>query len=165
VRFDAGDVLFVPAGVPHRFASFSASSRPGPVLRPQGGVQSASAVLAHHQLQPRPDIRHRADLHIDEIAARALDRMTPSVTSSDFRGLLVQLTRACRPTSSLSAPQKLVEFGRAGDEEVHEVGTAFGGLAANFAAMRAGAIVLRRIDGVERHAGLMPSLSVRDLVE
>jgi gentisate 1,2-dioxygenase len=24
VRFDAGDVLFVPAGVPHRFASFSA---------------------------------------------------------------------------------------------------------------------------------------------
>src|SRR5947207_1172324 len=24
VRFNAGDVLFVPAGVPHRFASFSA---------------------------------------------------------------------------------------------------------------------------------------------
>lgn len=41
VRFDAGDVLFVPAGVPHRFASFSAEFKAWVVFfGPQGGAQS-----------------------------------------------------------------------------------------------------------------------------
>ncbi|HXC57026.1 MAG TPA: cupin domain-containing protein [Rhizomicrobium sp.] len=42
VRFDAGDVLFVPAGVPHRFASFSAEFKAWVIFfGPDGGVQSA----------------------------------------------------------------------------------------------------------------------------
>ena len=41
VRFDAGDVLFVPAGVPHRFASFSAEFKAWVIFfGPQGGVQT-----------------------------------------------------------------------------------------------------------------------------
>jgi cupin superfamily acireductone dioxygenase involved in methionine salvage len=40
VRFDAGDVLFVPAGVPHRFASFSAEFKAWVVFfGPDGGVK------------------------------------------------------------------------------------------------------------------------------
>ena len=40
VRFDAGDVLFVPAGVPHRFASFSAEFKAWLLFYgPQGGTQ------------------------------------------------------------------------------------------------------------------------------
>src|ERR1700761_8422780 len=39
VRFDAGDVLFVPAGVPHRFASFSAEFKAWVMFfGPEGGV-------------------------------------------------------------------------------------------------------------------------------
>ncbi|MEJ1967624.1 MAG: cupin domain-containing protein [Rhizomicrobium sp.] len=39
VRFDAGDVLFVPAGVPHRFASFSAEFKAWVVFfGPEGGA-------------------------------------------------------------------------------------------------------------------------------
>ena len=42
VRFDAGDVLFVPAGVPHRFASFSAEFKAWVIFfGPEGGVKSA----------------------------------------------------------------------------------------------------------------------------
>ena len=42
VRFDAGDVLFVPAGVPHRFASFSAEFKAWVVFfGPEGGTKSA----------------------------------------------------------------------------------------------------------------------------
>ena len=42
VRFDAGDVLFVPAGVPHRFASFSAEFKAWVIFfGPEGGVNSA----------------------------------------------------------------------------------------------------------------------------
>jgi mannose-6-phosphate isomerase-like protein (cupin superfamily) len=41
VRFDAGDVLFVPAGVPHRFASFSAEFKAWVLFfGPEGGVKS-----------------------------------------------------------------------------------------------------------------------------
>ena len=40
VRFDAGDVLFVPAGVPHRFASFSAEFKAWVIFfGPDGGVK------------------------------------------------------------------------------------------------------------------------------
>lgn len=39
VRFDAGDVLFVPAGVEHRFASFSGDFRAWVLFfGPQGGM-------------------------------------------------------------------------------------------------------------------------------
>src|ERR1700733_8823604 len=39
VRFDAGDVLFVPAYVPHRFASFSAEFKAWVMFfGPEGGV-------------------------------------------------------------------------------------------------------------------------------
>jgi mannose-6-phosphate isomerase-like protein (cupin superfamily) len=39
VRFDAGDVLFVPAGVPHRFASFSAEFKAWVIFfGPEGGA-------------------------------------------------------------------------------------------------------------------------------
>ena len=39
VRFDAGDVLFVPAGVPHRFASFSGDFKAWVVFfGPDGGA-------------------------------------------------------------------------------------------------------------------------------
>ncbi|MEJ0043662.1 MAG: cupin domain-containing protein [Rhizomicrobium sp.] len=39
VRFDAGDVLFVPAGVPHRFASFSADFKAWVIFfGPEGGA-------------------------------------------------------------------------------------------------------------------------------
>ena len=39
VRFDAGDVLFVPAGMPHRFASFSAEFKAWVVFfGPEGGT-------------------------------------------------------------------------------------------------------------------------------
>src|ERR1700712_1718008 len=42
VRFDAGDVLFVPAGVPHRFASFSAEFKAWVLFfGPEGGTPSA----------------------------------------------------------------------------------------------------------------------------
>jgi mannose-6-phosphate isomerase-like protein (cupin superfamily) len=42
VRFDAGDVLFVPAGVPHRFASFSADFKAWVVFfGPDGGAKAA----------------------------------------------------------------------------------------------------------------------------
>ena len=42
VRFDAGDVLFVPAGVPHRFASFSAEFKAWVVFfGPEGGAKGA----------------------------------------------------------------------------------------------------------------------------
>ena len=42
VRFDAGDVLFVPAGVSHRFASFSAEFKAWVVFfGPEGGAKSA----------------------------------------------------------------------------------------------------------------------------
>ncbi|HEX4302538.1 MAG TPA: cupin domain-containing protein [Rhizomicrobium sp.] len=41
VRFDAGDVLFVPAGVPHRFASFSAEFKAWVLFfGPDGGVKN-----------------------------------------------------------------------------------------------------------------------------
>ena len=41
VRFDAGDVLFVPAGVPHRFASFSAEFKAWVIFfGPEGGAAS-----------------------------------------------------------------------------------------------------------------------------
>ena len=41
VRFDAGDVLFVPAGVPHRFASFSAEFKAWVIFfGPEGGVKA-----------------------------------------------------------------------------------------------------------------------------
>jgi mannose-6-phosphate isomerase-like protein (cupin superfamily) len=41
VRFDAGDVLFVPAGVPHRFASFSAEFKAWVVFfGPEGGAET-----------------------------------------------------------------------------------------------------------------------------
>jgi len=41
VRFDAGDVLFVPAGVPHRFASFSAEFKAWVVFfGPHGGAKA-----------------------------------------------------------------------------------------------------------------------------
>jgi len=40
VRFDAGDVLFVPAGVTHRFASFSADFKAWVVFfGPEGGAK------------------------------------------------------------------------------------------------------------------------------
>ena len=40
VRFHAGDVLFVPAGVPHRFASFSAEFKAWVVFfGPEGGAK------------------------------------------------------------------------------------------------------------------------------
>ncbi|MEI9990318.1 MAG: cupin domain-containing protein [Rhizomicrobium sp.] len=40
VRFDAGDVLFVPAGVPHRFASFSAEFKAWVMFfGPEGGTK------------------------------------------------------------------------------------------------------------------------------
>ena len=40
VRFDAGDVLFVPAGVPHRFASFSGEFKAWVVFfGPKGGAK------------------------------------------------------------------------------------------------------------------------------
>jgi mannose-6-phosphate isomerase-like protein (cupin superfamily) len=40
VRFNAGDVLFVPAGVPHRFASFSAEFKAWVVFfGPEGGAK------------------------------------------------------------------------------------------------------------------------------
>jgi mannose-6-phosphate isomerase-like protein (cupin superfamily) len=40
VRFDAGDVLFVPAGVPHRFASFSAEFKAWVIFfGAEGGVR------------------------------------------------------------------------------------------------------------------------------
>jgi len=40
VRFDAGDVLFVPAGVPHRFASFSAEFKAWVIFfGPDGGAK------------------------------------------------------------------------------------------------------------------------------
>ncbi len=40
VRFDAGDVLFVPAGVLHRFASFSAEFRAWVIFfGPDGGAK------------------------------------------------------------------------------------------------------------------------------
>ena len=39
VRFNAGDVLFVPAGVPHRFASFSAEFQAWVIFfGPEGGA-------------------------------------------------------------------------------------------------------------------------------
>ncbi|MBS0470233.1 MAG: cupin domain-containing protein [Proteobacteria bacterium] len=42
VRFDAGDVLFVPAGVPHRFASFSAEFKAWVMFfGPEGGTKAA----------------------------------------------------------------------------------------------------------------------------
>lgn len=42
VRFDAGDVLFVPAGVPHRFASFSAEFKAWVMFfGPEGGAKAA----------------------------------------------------------------------------------------------------------------------------
>ena len=42
VRFDAGDVLFVPAGMPHRFASFSAEFKAWVIFfGPEGGAKSA----------------------------------------------------------------------------------------------------------------------------
>ena len=42
VRFAAGDVLFVPAGVPHRFASFSAEFKAWVLFfGPDGGTKSA----------------------------------------------------------------------------------------------------------------------------
>ena len=42
VRFDAGDVLFVPAGVPHRFASFSAEFKAWVIFfGPEGGVKAS----------------------------------------------------------------------------------------------------------------------------
>jgi mannose-6-phosphate isomerase-like protein (cupin superfamily) len=42
VRFDAGDVLFVPADVPHRFASFSAEFKAWVLFfGPEGGVKQA----------------------------------------------------------------------------------------------------------------------------
>ena len=42
VRFNAGDVLFVPAGVPHRFASFSAEFKAWVMFfGPEGGVKTA----------------------------------------------------------------------------------------------------------------------------
>ena len=42
VRFNAGDVLFVPAGVPHRFASFSAEFKAWVLFfGPDGGTQSS----------------------------------------------------------------------------------------------------------------------------
>jgi mannose-6-phosphate isomerase-like protein (cupin superfamily) len=42
VRFAGGDVLFVPAGVPHRFASFSAEFKAWVLFfGPDGGTQSA----------------------------------------------------------------------------------------------------------------------------
>ena len=41
VRFDAGDVLFVPAGVPHRFANFSAEFKAWVIFfGPQGGAKA-----------------------------------------------------------------------------------------------------------------------------
>jgi mannose-6-phosphate isomerase-like protein (cupin superfamily) len=41
VRFDAGDVLFVPAGVPHRFASFSAEFKAWVIFfGPEGGAKA-----------------------------------------------------------------------------------------------------------------------------
>jgi mannose-6-phosphate isomerase-like protein (cupin superfamily) len=41
VRFDAGDVLFVPAGVPHRFASFSAEFKAWVLFfGPEGGTKA-----------------------------------------------------------------------------------------------------------------------------
>ncbi len=41
VRFDAGDVLFVPAGVPHRFASFSAEFKAWVMFfGPEGGTKA-----------------------------------------------------------------------------------------------------------------------------
>jgi mannose-6-phosphate isomerase-like protein (cupin superfamily) len=41
VRFDAGDVLFVPAHVPHRFASFSAEFKAWVMFfGPEGGVKA-----------------------------------------------------------------------------------------------------------------------------
>jgi mannose-6-phosphate isomerase-like protein (cupin superfamily) len=41
VRFDAGDVLFVPAGVPHRFASFSADFKAWVLFfGPEGGTKA-----------------------------------------------------------------------------------------------------------------------------
>lgn len=40
VRFDAGDVLFVPAGVSHRFASFSSDFKSWVVFfGPEGGAK------------------------------------------------------------------------------------------------------------------------------
>lgn len=40
VRFDAGDVLFVPAGVAHRFASFSADFKAWVIFfGPEGGTK------------------------------------------------------------------------------------------------------------------------------
>jgi mannose-6-phosphate isomerase-like protein (cupin superfamily) len=40
VRFDAGDVLFVPAGAPHRFASFSADFKAWVLFfGPEGGAK------------------------------------------------------------------------------------------------------------------------------
>ncbi len=40
VRFDAGDALFVPAGVPHRFASFSGDFKAWVVFfGPRGGTK------------------------------------------------------------------------------------------------------------------------------
>ena len=42
VRFDAGDVLFVPAGVPHRFASFSAEFKAWVIFfGPEGGAKAS----------------------------------------------------------------------------------------------------------------------------
>ncbi|MEI9885381.1 MAG: cupin domain-containing protein [Rhizomicrobium sp.] len=42
VRFSAGDVLFVPAGVPHRFASFSAEFKAWVLFfGPEGGATAA----------------------------------------------------------------------------------------------------------------------------
>jgi mannose-6-phosphate isomerase-like protein (cupin superfamily) len=41
VRFDAGDVLFVPAGTPHRFASFSAEFKAWVLFfGPDGGTKA-----------------------------------------------------------------------------------------------------------------------------
>ncbi|MEJ0027593.1 MAG: cupin domain-containing protein [Rhizomicrobium sp.] len=41
VRFDAGDVLFAPAGVPHRFASFSAEFKAWVMFfGPEGGTKA-----------------------------------------------------------------------------------------------------------------------------
>ena len=40
VRFHDGDVLFVPAGVPHRFASFSAEFKAWVIFfGPEGGAK------------------------------------------------------------------------------------------------------------------------------
>jgi mannose-6-phosphate isomerase-like protein (cupin superfamily) len=40
VRFDAGDVLFVPAGAPHRFANFSADFKAWVLFfGPEGGAK------------------------------------------------------------------------------------------------------------------------------